>query len=146
MRIISHNGSMQVPLTQYACVTATESRPEDFASVLQLSLALMSLYIKQECVEYCETSPTVQRRSVKYSQVTQKKISPQTQDRTYFIDSDCAVRDQFYLLQIGNHLDVCTLSSHSLYFSCCLLFYPKVSCFTHSNLTSLGSTSTMAGS
>lgn len=64
---------MQVPLTQYACVTATESRPEDFASVLQLSLALMSLYIKQECVEYCETSPTVQRGSVKYSQVTQIK-------------------------------------------------------------------------
>lgn len=72
---------MQVPLTQYACVTATESRPEDFASVLQLSLALMSLYIKQGYVEYCETSPTVQRGSVKYSQVTQIKsaLKPRTE-------------------------------------------------------------------
>lgn len=69
---------MQVPLIQHAWLLQKaflKILPQPlrlFASAFQLSLALMSLYIEQECVGYCET-PTVQRRSVKYSQVMQIK-------------------------------------------------------------------------
>ena len=122
-----------------AYMTATESWniPEDFAPVLHLSLALMSLYTRQQCGEWCENPPTVQRGSVKYSQGMQIKsaLNPRMEHISLIQIMLSKIRSTSYKLITIFTFE--TMSLHTLLFPCNFTYalFHVASFFTQRSLT-----------